>query len=73
MPHGALFQVRQAVEAARYLPRWQQNLLAGALLAVGITLLALGDSVGTVPLACVTLFAIRRIRRRPRERRAPSD
>jgi hypothetical protein len=28
MPHGALIQVRQAVALARYLPRWQQNLLA---------------------------------------------
>jgi hypothetical protein len=57
MPRGALSQVRQAVELARYLPRWQQNLMAGALLAVGIALLALGDPVGIIPLA----FAIRNV------------
>jgi hypothetical protein len=41
MPYGALFQARQAIGLVRYLPRWQQNLLAAALLAAGSVLLAL--------------------------------
>jgi hypothetical protein len=68
MPHGALFQVRQAVELARYLPRWQQNLLGFVLLAGGIGLLAFGEPVGIAPLACVALLVINRIRQRRRAR-----
>lgn len=72
MPHGVLFQVRQAIGLTRYLPRWQQNLLAAALLATGIALLAAGDLVGLAPLALVALFAVTRIRQRPRKRRPPT-
>jgi uncharacterized membrane protein YjjP (DUF1212 family) len=72
MPYGALFQVRQAVELARYLPRWQQNLLAAGLLAGAIVLLAFGDLVGLAPLACVALFVITSIHRRIRKRWPPS-
>ncbi len=71
MPHGVLFQARQAVGLARYLPRWQQNLLAALLLAAGIALLALGDLVGFAPLVLVALFAVTRIHQRPRKRRPP--
>jgi hypothetical protein len=71
MPHGALFQVRQAIGLARYLPRWQQNLLAAALAASGIALLALGDLAGFGPLALVVLFLLTRIRQRPRKHRPP--
>ena len=72
MPHGALFQVRQAVELARYLPRWQQHLLAAGLLAGGIALLAFGDLVGLAPLACVLLFVITSVHQRTRPRRSSS-
>jgi hypothetical protein len=63
MPHGAFLQLPQAVESARYLPRWQQNVLGVFLLAVGATLLALGEIAGIVPLALVALFTIQRTRR----------
>lgn len=69
MPHGALFQVRQVVGAARYLPPRQQNLLAAGFVAGGVALLAFGDLAGLALLACAALFLITRIRRRPRERR----
>ena len=72
MPHGALLQVRQVVELARYLPRWQQNLMAAGLIAGGIALLAVGDLVGLAPLAGAALFVGTRIRRRTRARRSPS-
>lgn len=62
MPHGALFQARQAIGFARYLPRWQQNLLAATLLVAAIALLLLGELVGLAPLALVVLFAVTRLR-----------
>ena len=73
MPHGALFQARQALQLVRYLPRWQQNLLAVVLLVVGIALLALGELVGLAPLAAVALFVITRVRRRTASLRAPGN
>jgi hypothetical protein len=72
MPHGALLQARQAIGLVRYLPRWQQNLLAAALLAAGSVLLALGHLAGVAPLALVGLFAITRIRHHPRKRPPPT-
>jgi hypothetical protein len=72
MPHGALMQARQAAVLARYLPRWQQNLLAGGLLAAGIALIVLGDLVGTAPLAFVAIFLIARIRERSHKKPRPS-
>jgi hypothetical protein len=70
MPHGALIQARQFVGLARYLPRWQQNLLAAALLIAGITLLAFSDVVGIAPLVLVAIFLGARIR--GRSHRTPS-
>ena len=64
MPHGALIQIRQAVSLARYLPRWQQNLLAAPLLVAGVALIALGDLIGIAPLVFVAVFSISRIRAR---------
>ncbi len=49
MPHGVLFQARRAIGPARYLPRWQQSLLAAALLTTGIVLLAFGELAGIAP------------------------
>lgn len=40
---------RQAVAVARYLPRWQQNLLAAGFVAGGVALLALGQLVWACP------------------------
>jgi hypothetical protein len=71
MPHGALLQARQAIGLVRYLPRWQQNLLAAALLAAGSVLLALGHLAGVAPLA-LGLFAITRMRHHPRKRPPPA-
>jgi hypothetical protein len=62
MPHGILVQARQAIGLARYLPHWQQNLLAAALLAGGVALLVFGDLAGIAPLALVALFGSARIR-----------
>jgi hypothetical protein len=59
-------QARQAAALARYLPRWQQNLLAAGLLAAGIVLIALDDLVGIAPLGLVAIFLITRIRERSR-------
>ena len=70
MPHGALFQVRQAVQLARYRPRWQQRLLAAGLLAGGIALLAIGDLVALAPLACAAVFVITEIHQRTLQRRS---
>ena len=64
MPHGALMQARQATALARFLPQWQQNLLAAGLLAAGVVLIVLGDLVGIAPLALVAIFLITRIRER---------
>lgn len=72
MPHGALFQARQALESARYLPRWQQTLLAAALIAGGIALLAVGDLGGVAPLATAGLFVITSIRQRTLQHRSPA-
>jgi hypothetical protein len=66
MLHGPLIQARQAAGLARYLPRWQQNVLAAGLLAVGIALIVLGDPVGIAPLVLVAIFLITRIRGRSR-------
>jgi hypothetical protein len=69
MPHGALIQARQAVTLARYLPRWEQNLLALGLVGAGGALLWFGDLAGLVPMAGAGLFVVTRIRQRRRERR----
>jgi hypothetical protein len=68
MPHGALIQARQVMGLARYLPRWQQNLLAAALLVAGITLLAFGDLAGIAPLVLFAIFLSERIRARSRRK-----
>jgi hypothetical protein len=72
MPHGALIQARQAIGLARYLPRWQQNLLAAALLIAGITLLALGELAGIAPLMLVAIFLSQRIGARFRRKSKPT-
>jgi uncharacterized membrane protein YjjP (DUF1212 family) len=66
-------QARQAAALARYLPRWQQKLLAAGLLAAGIALIILGGLVGTAPLAFVAIFLIMRIRERSRTRPNRND
>jgi hypothetical protein len=65
-------QARQAAALARYLPRWQQNLLAAGLLAAGIALIVLGDLVGTAPIAFVAIFLSPRIRERSHTKPRPS-
>jgi hypothetical protein len=72
MPHGALVQARQAAVLTRYLPRWQQNLLAAGLLAAGIALIVLGDLVGIAPLGLVAIFLITRIRERSHTKPRPN-
>lgn len=73
MPHGALIQSRQVIGLPRYLPRWQQNLLAAALLIAGVTLLALGELAGIAPLVLVAIFLSERIRARSRRKPKPIE
>jgi len=72
MPHGALIQARQVAVLARYLPRWQQNVLAVSLLAGGIALIVLGDLVGITPLMFVAVFAVARFRERSHRTSRPN-
>jgi hypothetical protein len=65
-------QARQAAALTRYLPRWQQNLLAAGLLAAGIALIVLDDLVGIAPLVFVAIFLITRIRERSHTKPRPS-
>ena len=73
MPHGALVQARQMISLARYLPRWQQNLLAVTLLIAGITPLAVGELAGIAPLVLVAIFLSERTRARSQRKPNPTQ
>jgi hypothetical protein len=72
MPHGVLFQARQALESARYLPRWQQDLLATLLVIAGAALLVFDNLAGLAPLAAAGLFILGRLRHRRHNRPRPA-
>lgn len=56
MHGGPLIQIRQSLQYARYAKPWQQALLAGALIAGGVTLLATGELIGLLPAALGLAF-----------------
>lgn len=68
--HGGFLQARQAVEAVRYLPSWQQMLIALVLGGGGVALIVLGDPIGVIPLVVVARFLAVRIAQRRRHRRS---
>lgn len=71
MPHGGFLQARQAMQAVRYLPRWQQTLIALVLAGGGVALLVLGDPIGVILLLGLARFLAVGIMQRRRRRRSP--
>jgi hypothetical protein len=72
MHGGPLIQLRQSIQYVRYAKPWQQALLSGALIAVGITLVAVGELIGLLPAALGLLFVRPTIRSHRFARRSRS-